>query len=484
MCQDKRQAAESSLVYVGKDRLKAFRKRRRGRNRIVIARDIISGSAAPRNHPLLGHLTALRDDPLDFLTRCAQTGADVVPLRLPFLRAFLLLDPADIERVLVTDHRQFVKPLWLRTPAVRRLLGDGLVTSDGAPWRTQRRACQPAFHPGLLPDYGRTLAALAERTLDGWAQGQTRDVPQDMTRLTLGVIGQTLLGTDIGARASEIGAVMDTLMACFSARRSLFGLIPLPPTRREARAVRQLDRLVDSLIADGGTGGGPETLLSRLRAEPGKVGDPRNLREQVKTFLAAGHESSALALTWAFLLLAAHPEADARLAEEVRAVLGDRPPAPEDLPHLMYTQAVVKETLRLYPPLWMTGRRSVGRCEIGGRAVPAGSLVLTSQWAVHRLARFFPRPDEFRPERWEEAETASLPRFAYFPFGGGPRVCIGQGFAMMEISLLLAAVVRRFRLETVGEPRPQPWATMTLRPPADLRMRLMPRIDRPPTWPP
>ena len=453
----------------------------------MTAHDTMAGPQAPRGHPLLGHLTALRDDPLGFLTRCADTGDSVVPVRLAFLRAFLLLDPADIERVLVTDHRHFVKPLWLRTPAVRRLLGDGLVTSDGTPWRTQRRLCQPAFHPALSPGYGRTMAALAEQMLDDWAPGQVRDVTRDMARLTLGVIGRTLLGADVGARSGEISAAMDTLMSCFTARHSLFGLVPLPPTLREARAVRQLDHIVDGLIADGlnredGADGGAQTLLSRLSAQPEAVGGARGLREQVKTFLAAGHDSSALTLSWAFLLLAAHPAADARLAEEVRTVVGDRPPAPEDLPRLVYTQAVVKEALRLYPPLWMTGRRAVARCEIGGRTVPAGSLVLTSQWAVQRLARLFPRPDEFRPERWEGteregAETAGLPRFAYFPFGGGPRVCIGQGFAVMEVSLLLAAVARRFRLETVGEPGPQPWATMTLRPPADLRMRLTGRGD-------
>ena len=206
--------------------------------------------------PLWGDLTALRDDPLAFLTRCAQTGDDVVPLRLPFVRAFLLLDPADIERVLVTDHRQFVKPLWLRTPAVRRLLGDGLVTSDGAPWRTQRRACQPAFHPSLLADYGYTITALTEQMLNDWAPGQSRAVLRDMARLTLGVIGQTLLGRDIRPQADEIAAVMDTLMTCFSAPRSCFGLMPLPPMLREARAVRRLDRLVDDLIGDGLIGDG------------------------------------------------------------------------------------------------------------------------------------------------------------------------------------------------------------------------------------
>lgn len=156
-------------------------------------------------------------------------------------------------------------------------------------------------------------------------------------------------------------------------------------------------------------------------------------------------------------------------------MLGDRAPAPEDMPHLPFTQAVIKETLRLYPPLWMTGRREVGRCKIGGQSVPAGAILLTSQWAVQRLARFFPRPDEFQPDRWQEVE--GLPRFAYFPFGGGPRVCIGQGFALLELTLILAAVARRFRPETVGPVELRPWATMTLHPPAGALMCLTARGD-------
>jgi len=427
------------------------------------------------SHPLLGHLPAFRDDPLAFLARCMQTGADVVPVRLPLVRAFLLLNPDDIERVLVTDHRQFVKPLWLRTPAVRRLLGRGLVTTDGDSWRAQRRVCQPAFHPGLLPAYGRTVSALAERMLDGWQEGQPRDILRDMTRLTLEVIGKTLLGTEIGPVTDEISAIMTTLMQCFNAR--VFGLLPLPPSLREACAVRRLNTLADGLIADGlaADSHGTQTLLARLHSGPGGTVGRHGLREQVKTFLAAGHDSSSLTLTWAFLLLAAHPEADARLAAELQAVLAERSPAPEDLPRLPYTQAVIKETLRLYPPLWMTGRQAVRRCEIGGQSVPAGALVMTSPWPVQRLARFFPDPSEFRPERWLGEETASLPRCAYFPFGGGPRVCIGQGFAMLESSLILAAVARRFRLTALGQPDIRPWATMTLRPPMNLLMRQVSR---------
>ncbi len=404
-----------------------------------------------------------------------ETGREVVPLRLPLIRAFVLLNPDDIERVLVTDHRQFRKPFWLRTPDVRRLLGRGLVTSDGDSWRTQRRVCQPAFHPGLLPSYGRTIGTLAERMLDGWQVGQPRDVLRDMTRLTLEVIGQTLLGVNMAPVTDEISTIMATLMACFNARA--FGLLPLPPSLREARAVRRLDALVDRLITEGLAAGtdSTQTLLARLHAEPGGTVGRHGLREQVKTFLAAGHDSSSLTLTWAFLLLAAHPEADAKLAAELSAALEGQAPTPEDIPRLPYTQAIIKETLRLYPPLWMTGRQAAQRCEIGGLTVPAGALVVTSPWPVQRLARFFPDPSEFRPERWLTGETADLPRCAYFPFGGGPRVCIGMGFALLESALILGATARRFRLTTQGQPDIRPWATMTLRPPMHLRMDLTPR---------
>ena len=427
------------------------------------------------SHPLLGHLPAFRRDPLAFLTACMETGREVVPLRLPLIRAFVLLNPDDIERVLVTDHRQFRKPFWLRTPDVRRLLGRGLVTSDGDSWRTQRRVCQPAFHPGLLPSYGRTIGTLAERMLDGWQVGQPRDVLRDMTRLTLEVIGQTLLGVNMAPVTDEISTIMATLMACFNARA--FGLLPLPPSLREARAVRRLDALVDRLITEGLAAGtdSTQTLLARLHAEPGGTVGRHGLREQVKTFLAAGHDSSSLTLTWAFLLLAAHPEADAKLAAELSAALEGQAPTPEDIPRLPYTQAIIKETLRLYPPLWMTGRQAAQRCEIGGLTVPAGALVVTSPWPVQRLARFFPDPSEFRPERWLTGETADLPRCAYFPFGGGPRVCIGMGFALLESALILGATARRFRLTTQGQPDIRPWATMTLRPPMHLRMDLTPR---------
>ncbi|MEO7717229.1 MAG: cytochrome P450 [Capsulimonas sp.] len=431
---------------------------------------------APRSGRLFGHAAALQREPLGFLSQCARGYGSVVPLRLPFTPTLLLLDSEDIERVLVTDHHNFVKPIWLRTAAVRRLLGDGLVTTDGDEWRRQRRQCQNAFHPHLIPSYGDTFAKLTARMLGEWRDGQSRDVQSDMSRLTLEIVAQTMLGRDIADRAGQIGEAMDTVMVCFAAKHRLFGLIPFPPTRREARAIQQLDALVDRIVADfrdEGHQGDEAPLLASLLDDPSQ--SEASIREQVKTFLAAGHESSALALTWAFLMLARHPDADDCLARELGAVLGGRAPVPSDLPNLPYTLAIVKETLRLYPPLWMIGRTTVKDCEIGGVAAPGGSLILTSPWAVQRRDLYFPKPDEFVPERWLGQEQTNLPRYAYFPFGGGPRVCIGQNFAVMEAVLLLATIAQQFRLDAPPDQSVRPWATMTLRPPAGNVMRLMDR---------
>lgn len=393
----------------------------------------------------------------------------------------LLLDPSDIERVLVTEHRDFVKPTWLRTGAVRRLLGSGLVTSDGDTWRRQRQACQPAFHLRRMNGYGVAIAELAERTLSRWTAGQTINLQREMSCLTLEVIARTLLSVDESGWTTDAANAMDTLMARFSAGASLYGMAPLPPSLSEMRAANRLNRIVDILISHSQTvpredGAEPDllSLLCKPREQGGEGLSGRDVRDQVKTFLGAGYESSALTLTWAFLMLAKHPDVEAALFTELAHLNGETP-KPDDIARLPYTQAIVKEVLRLFPPLWMTGREAVYRCEIGGVKVASGALIMTSQWAVHRHPALYSCPDEFRPERWLNGETADHPRFAYFPFGGGPRVCIGQSFAMMESVLILAAIANRFRLAPIGDPDIRPWATMTLRPPAGIRVRVVER---------
>ena len=444
---------------------------------------ILKHGLSPPTAGLFGHLPAFVRDPLGFLTDCARSHRGIVRLRMLHKPVFLLLEPADIERVLVTEYRDFIKPAWLRTPAVRRLLGDGLVTAEGEAWRRQRHACQPAFQLRRMERYGEVISSLAELALTRWEPGQAIDVQQEMARLTLEILGRLLFAVHETDWTDEAGRAMDSLMARFTAGRSLFGMIPWPPGPGEVRATRRLNGVVERLIrrhaeTRPSRASDPDSLdlLSMFQnpdADGGEGLSGRPLREQVKTFLTAGHESSALALSWAFLLLARHPTAGAALASELETVLSGRPPVPSDLPHLPYTQAVVQETLRLYPPLWMTGRQATRSCKIGGVSVPAGALVMTSQWAMQRLPQFFPCPDDFRPERWLGTETKDLPRCAYFPFGAGPRICIGQSFALMEATLLLAAIARRFRFESVPGPELKPWATMTLRPPTGIRVRLL-----------
>ncbi len=445
----------------------------------------MKASASPPAHRILGHLPSFVRDPLGFLTHCARNYGPVVPLRMAHVPAVLLTEPTDIERVLVTEHRSFRKPAWLRTAAVRRLLGDGLVTNDGEEWRRQRHACQHSFQLSRMGRYGEVILAAAHRMLGGWEPGQTRRLQRDMSELTLAIVARTLLDVDVEGWTSETSDAMDTLMGRFAAGIGLFGMAPIPPAIREIRAARRLNRIVDHLIerngrqaaCRGGIADSPD-LVTHLRESPElrcAALSKREIRDQVKTFLGAGYESSALTLTWAFLSLAAHPAVESALHREIDSALPNGLPAPDVVARLPYAEAIIKETLRLYPPLWMTGRQSVSRCEFGAFEVPAGALIMTSQWAVQRHPRLFDRADEFRPERWLNGECSSLPRYAYFPFGGGPRVCIGQSFAMMETVLLLATIARTFRLEPVDGRVIRPWATMTLRPPPGVCVRIVER---------
>jgi cytochrome P450 len=436
-------------------------------------------------HALLGQLPEFVKDPLAFLSQCAASNSRAVPLRLLHVPALVVLDPTEIERVLVTEHAEFVKPLWLRTAAVRRLLGDGLVTTDGDIWRRKRRACSAAFHQRRMALYGCAIGDVAQRALGTWKHGETRSLQREMSHLTLEIVARTLLDADVPGWTAPISDAMDVLMARFASKSSLFGMTPWPPGLSELRAARKLNLFVDRLIANSpapapGSQVDPTTssLLTMLRATAELGGEGVTgpaLRDQIKTFLGAGYESSALTATWAFLKLAEHPSVEAALVSELRSVVPDGLPSPGDVSRLPCTQAVVKETLRLYPPLWMTGREATRRCVIGDIEVRPGTLIMTSQWAVQRKPIHFREPDAFRPERWLNGETSDLPRFAYFPFGGGPRICIGQSFAMLESVLLLAAIASKFRLLPIDGQEVKPWATMTLRPSREVQVRLVAR---------
>ncbi len=418
-----------------------------------------------------GHLPAFRRARLDFLTQCARTYGDFVSIRLGPKRILLVYDPDAIEFVLVTGSRHFRKHFALRLNPL--VLGNGLLTSEGDFWLRQRRLVQPAFARPRLAGYGTVMVEHTERLLASWRDGDARDVLDEMMALTLGIAAKTLFDADASDQADTVAEALRVMQAHFLARfNSLVPLpqwIPTPGNLRARRAVRRLDELLYRIIrerrASGADQGDLLSMLLHARDEADRTGmTDKQLRDEAMTLFLAGHETTALTLAWAWALLAENPAAAARLHEEVDAVLGDRPPRVDDLPRLRYAESVVHEALRLYPPAYVIGREALSPCTVGGYPVPAGHTILMPTWVVHRDPRWFDDPDAFRPERWTEEFSRRMPKYAYFPFGGGPRLCIGNTFAVMEAVLVLAAIARHWRFTLVPGQAVVPWPTFTLRP--------------------
>lgn len=434
----------------------------------------------PKGRHLLGSTFELSRDWLGFLTRCAREYGDVVFFRFFHTPVCLVNHPDLIESVLVTNQRNFLKSKDYRV--LRSALGDGLLTSEGELWRRQRRLMQPAFRRERIAAYGAVMSAYAERIAEGWRNGEERDIHRDMMRVTLEIVAKALFDTDISHDAREVGEALTVLMEQFIRQANWAFLLPekfpIPGSRKLRMAVEQLDKIVYGMIDQRRTSGaGPGDLLDLLvhaEDEDGNRMSDRQLRDEVTTLFLAGHETTALALSWTWLLLAQHPEIEARLEEEVDRTLGGRTPTAEDVPRLRYAEMVIQESMRLYPPAWGVGRQAIASFEIGGYKLPAGTNVFLCQWIVQRDERFFPEPERFEPERWREdpVRADALPRFAYFPFGGGPRVCIGASFAMMEAVLLLATIAQRFRVRLVPGHPVELLPSITLRPKHGIRVQL------------
>jgi cytochrome P450 len=424
----------------------------------------------PRGSLLTGHLAELRRDSLGFYTRCTREFGDFITLRFGWKRVFLINHPDLIERVLVTDARNFTKHFGLRMN--RRLLGNGLLTSEGDFWLRQRRLIQPAFLRERVAGYGPDMVALADKMVASWRGGETRDIHADMTRLTLEIAAKTMFGVDFtdGAGAAMEGAladIADTFRARFYSLFRLPDAVPTPANLRLRRAVRRLDDILFGLIEQRRNDVERSDLLSillRARGEGNERMTDRQLRDEAMTLFLAGHDTTALTLSWGLYLLAQHPEVTERLTTELHDVLAGRLPTVQDLPRLRYTDMVVHEVMRLYPAAYVFGRQAIAACELGGYHLPAGATVLMSQWVMHRDPRFWDAPEKFRPERWADGLAQRLPKFAYFPFGGGPRLCIGNAFALLEAALVLATIVQRFRFTRVPGPEVRPRPTITLRP--------------------
>ena len=434
----------------------------------------------PRGGRVMGNMREFNRDSLGFVEHCAREFGDVVRTRFLYVPALFLFHPEQIEYVLATGSKNFIKAASLRSPFFQRLVGNGLVTSEGDFWRRQRRLAQPAFHRDRVSAYGETMVEFTERMLARWRSGLSLDVHEEMMRLTQAIVAQTLFSADVSADSDEIGQALTRIVRPFASQATLKWILdnrlPTPTHLRFNADVRKIDRFVYRVIAErraaGVDTGDLLSMLLRAQDEDGSGMTDRQLRDELMTIFLAGHETTALALTWSFHLLDANPEAEARLAAELSEVLGGRAPAVEDLPRLRYAEWVVKESMRLYPPAWGVGREAGRDCEVGGYHVPKGMQVFAFQWVVQRDPRWFEEPAAFRPERWGEESAARLPKYAYFPFGGGPRLCIGNYFATMEAVLVLATVAQRFRLRAEPGHVVELLPAMSLRPRGGVRMSL------------
>lgn len=439
----------------------------------------LTGVRPPSPPPAMlgGHILAMRRDPLAFLMRTARQYGDVVYITVPTFAFYLISHPADIEKVLVGDYRYFVKGKVVRSSLAG--LGEGLLTSEGEFWLRQRRLMQPAFHRARVATYGQQMVAATERMLGGWQLGQTLDVQAAMMALTLEIVAEALFSAAMANAAQRVGQAIEAVLEFFTSRRALV-LIPeswpTPRNRRNRAANETLDSIVYDIIrqrkAMGGDNGDLLSMLLAARDDDGGMMSDKQLRDEVMTLFLAGHETTAVTLTWALYLLAKHPAATANLDAELHAVLGGRPPTLADLPNLPYTAAVIDETLRLYPPAWRIGRETAQDVELGGYLIPKGSVVGLSQWVVQRDPRWFLQPNQFIPDRWLGGLAKRIPKYAYFPFGGGQRICIGQQFALMEANLVLATIVQRFRLHLTTAQDVAPWPSVTLRPRGGVQMRV------------
>ncbi len=442
---------------------------------------MVSPSSPPGPRPRFpgAHLLAFSRDRLGFVCRLKHDYGDVVAFRLGPERTVLLSHPEHLHEVLVRQHRAFLK--GRRGDVSQQFLGLGLLNSEGALHQRQRHLLQPAFHRQRLAQYATVMTTSAARLRQSWQDGDTLDVASAMRRVTLAVAAKTLLDTDVEDEATAIGRAITTLLQ-LSPRLTmplapLLRRVPLPSQRRMRRAQDYLDTLIYRLIAErratGAETGDVLAMLVSAQTEDGSPLSPRQIHDEALTLLLAGHETTALALSWTWYLLAHHPAVDAAMQAEIQTVLGGQLPTVADLPQLQYTRMVFTEALRLYPPAWLMTRRAREDVTIGDYRFPAGTFFLLSPYLTHRDPRFFPDPEAFVPTRWVAPPEAGPARHAYLPFGGGPRQCLGEGFAWMEGLLVLATVAQMWRMELVPGPPVAPWGLVTLRPKQGIQVHLI-----------
>lgn len=423
------------------------------------------------------NLRAFEQDPLGFMERVAREYGDIARYRLGWMEFVQLSHPDLIEQVLVKQARQFIKSVTLRRGKI--LLGEGLLTSEGDLWLRQRRLMAPAFHRDRIAAYGREMVRYAEQTAGRWQAGEEREILAEMSHMTMAIVVRTLFGTELQAEVDEIGRAVDAAITEWMAmvyRLPFTDSWPLPSNLRFWKAIRRLEETIYELIPRRRESGEESwdllSMLLKAHDEDGSAMTDKQLRDELVTLFGAGHETTAVTLTWIWYLLSTHPAVDEQLAAELGSVLGGRSPTVEDLPRLRFTEQVVLEAMRLYPAAWVTSREAVADVRVGDHLIRRGTTVMMPQWVLHRDPRFFPEPLRFDPDRWAGGVEKRLPTFAYFPFGGGPRVCIGRQFAHMEAILTLATIAQRYRLRLLDGHPVGLAPLITLRPKHGMRMRI------------
>jgi cytochrome P450 len=443
----------------------------------------VSVANSPKNpvvqmpaHSLLGNMRELNRDTLQFMLDAYRYG-DFVRFWFGPFPAYIVNHPDLIQQVMVTDAQHYYKTRNLKQimyPAI----GEGLLTNDGDSWKRQRKLAQPAFHTKRIASYADVMVDYTHRMMDTWHDQETLDVLKSMSHLTMQIISKTVFDAQVSGEdelSRAVSTILKTVDKRFSRLLSLPRWVPTPENRRINHAVARIDAIIQQFIDDRRrTGEDKGDLLSMLMAaqdeDNGTGMSDKQLRDEAMTVFGAGHETTSLNLTWTLYALSQYPEVEAKLHAEIDRVLGDRPATFEDLPNLPYTEWVIKESMRLYPPVWGTSRQTIDTVDIGGNTLAKNNVVLVNIYAVHRDERYFPQPHLFQPERFAPENEKNIPRYAYLPFGAGPRVCIGNSFAMMEARLVLASLVQRFRFRLADGQKVQPVRQFTLHPKYGMKM--------------